>query len=230
MTLRKLILAAAIFVIGAGTFLVPTVLSSPASGAGFALSSARRRSQGAGRHRGAGWSPDAAGPQCAARHRQGRDQLGPGAERSDLRLGPGRPAGPHRRVGAAARRRDRHSARAGEWRAHRGLGEPAGGRRRARHRLHAVPAVDLEGGGGRGARPAAGPVPTAGHHGHCRLLPGAAAEPPRTGRGAACQTRLPSTAATWPTPTTSWPSPGRRRRASPCRTPAWSRSHAPASR
>ncbi len=38
--MRKLALAGAIFVIGAVTFLVPTVLSSPTSGAGFALSSA----------------------------------------------------------------------------------------------------------------------------------------------------------------------------------------------
>jgi len=38
--LRKLILAGAVFVIGAVTLLVPTVLSSPAAGAGFALSSA----------------------------------------------------------------------------------------------------------------------------------------------------------------------------------------------
>ena len=40
MKLRKLILAGAVFVIGAVTLLVPTVLSSPAAGAGFALSSA----------------------------------------------------------------------------------------------------------------------------------------------------------------------------------------------
>ncbi len=38
--MRKLALAAAVILIGAVTFLVPTVLSSPASGAGFALSSA----------------------------------------------------------------------------------------------------------------------------------------------------------------------------------------------
>jgi hypothetical protein len=91
--------------------------------------------------------------------------------------------------------------------ARRGLGEPAGGGRRARHGPDAVPPLHLARRGGRRARPAPGPLSPARRHDDGRVLPAPAGDSRRSAsrpaRGAGGIRRQPGLRGPDPRP---WPS------------------------